>query len=330
MDTRKIGRSGLRVAPLGMGCWAIGGPFRYLDIEAGWGATDDAESLRAIDAALAAGINFFDTAAAYGTGHSETLLGRALAGRRASAVIATKFGFQIDGDARHVGRFVDRSRIVATAREACEESLRRLQTDVIDLFQLHDGEMPLALVDDLLAVLEGLVAAGKIRSYGWSTDSVEAARAFASGPHCAAIQHDLNVVLDAPQMLALCAELDLASVNRTPLARGALTGKYTAASVFAGDDVRNDPWAQAHILRPAYESLEALRDILTSGGRTLAQGALAWIWARSGVAIPIPGMRTPRQVEENAGALALGPLTVAQLREIEALLGRPDSAATST
>ncbi len=328
MDTRRIGRSGIQVAPLGMGCWAIGGPFRYLDIEAGWGAADDAESLCAIDAALAAGITLFDTAAAYGTGHSETLLGRALAGRRASAVIATKFGFQIDPSARHVGRFVDRSQIVATAREACEQSLRRLNTDVIDLFQLHDGEMPLELVDDLLAVLEALVAAGKIRAYGWSTDSVEAARAFAAGPHCAAIQHDLNVVLDAPRMLALCAELDLASVNRTPLARGALTGKYTPASIFPVDDVRNDPWAQANILRPAYDHLEALRAILTSGGRTLSQGALAWIWARSGVAIPIPGMRTARQVEENAGALTLGPLTPAQLREIDALLGRMDPAAT--
>ncbi len=327
MDTRRLGRSGIEVSPLGMGCWAIGGPFRYLDIEAGWGEADDAESLRAIHHALASGITFFDTAAAYGTGHSETILGRALTGRRDEAVIATKFGFLIDPAGRHVGRYPDRAQIVANARAECEGSLRRLDTDVIDLFQLHDGEMPVALVPDLLAVLEDLVAAGKIRSYGWSTDSVASARAFAAGPHCAAIQHDLNVVLDAPEMLALCASLDLASVNRTPLARGALTGKYTRDTVFAANDVRTDPWARDHILRPAFDRLEPLRGLLTSGGRTLAQGALAWIWARSGVAVPIPGMRTVRQVEENAAAMTLGPLSNETLRQIDALLGRPVEAA---
>lgn len=323
MQNRRLGRSAIAVPPLGMGCWAIGGPFTYEAIQAGWGEVDDAESALAIERALESGITLFDTAAAYGTGHSERVLGRTLGARRSGVVIATKFGFAIDETKRHVAHHPDRRQIVANARADCEASLRRLGTDVIDLFQLHDGSLPLEWVPELLAVLEDLVAEGKIRTYGWSTDSPEGARAFATGAHCVAIQHDLNVVLDAPEMLRVCAELNLASVNRTPLARGALTGKYTRDTVFAANDVRNDPWAIDNILRPAFDQLEALREILTSDGRTLAQGALAWIWARSPVTIPIPGIRTVRQLEENAGALALGPLTAGQLGQIDAILKRP-------
>lgn len=322
MENRRLGRSGVSVPPLGMGCWAIGGPFTYENIQAGWGEVDDAESIRALQRALESGITFFDTAAAYGTGHSEQILGRALGSRRSEIVIATKFGFAVDTAARHIAHHADRRRIVTDARADCEASLRRLGTDVIDLLQLHDGSLPLELVPDMLVVLEDLVAAGKIRSYGWSTDSPEGARAFAAGPHCVAIQHDLNVVLDAAAMLTVCEQQGLASVNRTPLARGALTGKYTRDTVFAANDVRNDPWAVDHILRPAFDQLEALRAILTSNGRTLAQGALAWIWARSPVTVPIPGIRTVGQLEENAAALQFGPLTPAQMAEIDHVLGR--------
>jgi aryl-alcohol dehydrogenase-like predicted oxidoreductase len=123
-------------------------------------------------------------------------------------------------------------------------------------------------------------------------------------------------------MLAVCEQNHMASLNRTPLARGALTGKYTRSTIFSADDVRSDNWARQHILLPAFDRLDALRDILTSGGRTLAQGALAWIWARSPNTIPIPGMRTEAQVEENVGALRFGPLTDDQMCEIDALIYR--------
>jgi aryl-alcohol dehydrogenase-like predicted oxidoreductase len=137
-----------------------------------------------------------------------------------------------------------------------------------------------------------------------------------------AIQHDLNVVLDAPEMLALCEELNLASVNRSALARGALSGKYTKESTFPQNDVRNDPWSRDHFFTPTLSQLESIREILTSNGRSLVQGALAWIWARSEKTIPIPGFKTVAQVEENAKAMDFGPLTAEQMKEIDRLLGR--------
>ena len=163
---------------------------------------------------------------------------------------------------------------------------------------------------------------GKIRAYGWSTDDPQLAQIFAQGEHCAAIQHDLNVIMDAPEMLALCEREKLASVNRSPLARGALTGKYSKNSLFAENDVRTDDWSSEHFFRPTLEKLEALRSILTSNGRTLAQGALAWVLTRSQSAIPIPGIRTVKQAEENARAMQIGLLSPDQMQEIEKLLGR--------
>jgi aryl-alcohol dehydrogenase-like predicted oxidoreductase len=323
MNHRRLGRSGLEVSPLGMGCWAIGGVWQFLDIQAGWGEVDDAESIRAVQHALDSGINFFDTAANYGTGHSERILGKALAGRRDKAVIATKFGFVVDEAGKIVRRHATPEDVIANVRAECEASLRRLGIETIDLYQLHVWDYPLEPAVRLREVLEDLVREGKIRYYGWSTDSVEAAYVFAEGEHCVAIQHDLNVVLDAPEMLALCQQRDLASVNRTPLARGALTGKYSKDTVFAANDVRTDVWAREHILLPAFEHLDALREILTSGGRTLAQGALGWIWARSPVTVPIPGIRTLAQVDDNAGAMAFGPLSADQMRQIDELLERP-------
>jgi len=205
---------------------------------------------------------------------------------------------------------------------ACERSLRHLRTDSIDLYQLHVWDYPLELAVDVCEALEKLVREGKIRAYGCSTDSVDLARIFAEGEHCAAIQHDLNVMMDAPEMLALCKQENLASVNRSPLARGALTGKYRRETMFAENDVRSDPWSKDRFFAPTIDKLDALREILTSEGRTLAQGALAWIWARSEKTLPIPGFRTVAQVEENAGAMAFGPLKAQQMQQIETILER--------
>jgi aryl-alcohol dehydrogenase-like predicted oxidoreductase len=317
---RKLGRSDIEVSALGFGCWAIGGPFTYLDIQAGWGETDDAESVRAIHRALDLGVNFFDTAANYGAGHSERVLARALAGRRGAAVIATKFGHKVDVARKHVAAHDDPRHVLAELRAVCERSLRDLGTEYIDLYQLHVGDYPVDMAVAVREQLEALVSEGKIRYYGWSTDSVERARVFADGKHCVAVQHDMNIVLRADAMIALCEREGLASLNRTPLARGALTGKYTRDTQFVFNDVRNDPWAREHVLLPAFQHLDALREVLTSNGRTLTQGALAWLWARSPNTIPIPGMRTVAQVEENAGALRFGPLADAQMRQVDALL----------
>ena len=320
MSQRTLGRSGINVSPMGLGCWAIGGPWKWLDGEGGWGDIDDNESVRAIHAALDLGINFFDTAANYGTGHSERVLARALEGRREKAVIATKFGFNVDEANKQV-TFRKDDHLLHVRRE-CEDSLRRLNSDVIDLYQLHVWDYPIEKVPAMLDVLEGLVKDGKIRYYGWSTDSVEGAREFAKGKHCVSIQHDLNVILDTPDMLTTCEELNLASVNRSPLARGALSGKYSQGATFPQNDVRNDSWSKDHFFAPTLDQLEKIRAILTSNGRTLVQGALAWIWARSEKTVPIPGFKTVAQVEENAKAMQFGPLTKEQVKEIDILLGR--------
>lgn len=325
MQTTTLGRSGLEVSAIGLGCWAIGGPFWLDGKPVGWGDVDDEESVRAIQRALELGATFFDTANVYGTGHSEEVLGRALAGRRDEVVIATKFGRTFDESTR---RITGSDASSATIRPACEASLRRLGTDRIDLYQLHLGDYDPGAAAEVRDVLEDLVSDGLIRAYGWSTDDPERARVFAEGPHCAAVQHELNVLRDAGPMLALCDAEGLASVNRTPLAMGLLTGKFDGASRLPGDDIRGDPppWMKYfRDGRPAQEWLErlaAVREILTSGGRTLAAGALAWILARSPRTIPIPGFRTVAQVEQNLGALRHGPLTSGQMREIDGLLGR--------
>jgi aryl-alcohol dehydrogenase-like predicted oxidoreductase len=320
---RALGNSGINVDAIGMGCWAIGGVWTWMSQPGGWGEVDDAESVRAIRRALELGVRLFDTAAAYGTGHSETILGQALGKRRGEAVIATKFGWQVNVTNKHAGGYSDSRMIVQNVREECQHSLTRLNTDYIDLYQLHVGDFPLELLPDLVGELERLVADGMIRAYGWSTDDPQRVAVIAEAPHCVAIQHDLNVVVDAPEILELCEHKNLASLNRTPLARGALTGKYTRQTQFAANDVRTDDWSKERFFDPTYDKLEAIREILCSGGRSLTQGALAWIWGRSPQTIPIPGFRTVQQVEENVKALEFGPLSQEQMAQIQEIVTRP-------
>jgi aryl-alcohol dehydrogenase-like predicted oxidoreductase len=324
--SRVLGRSGIKVSPLGLGCWAIGGPFWSDDTPLGWGEVDDAESTRAVHAALAHGINFFDTANVYGAGHSERVLGAALAGRRTQVVIATKFNAVFNETSRQV---TGSDATPEGIRRACEDSLRRLNTDIIDLYQFHDNGFPAEKALPVREALEELVKAGKIRTYGWSTDFPDRAAFFAQGASCTAIQLQLNVLDDNPAVIAVCEEHNLAAINRGPLAMGLLTSKYNAETKPSSDDVRGEKspeWMKYFANgRPSPEWLgkrDAVREILTSGGRTVAQGALAWLWARSPQTIPIPGFRTVRQVEENAGAIELGALTPIQMQEIAGLLGR--------
>lgn len=325
---RSLGRSGIKVSAVGMGCWAIGGPFRRTQdgeqfAPMGWGAVDDAESIRAIHQAIDLGVNFFDTANNYGAGHSEEVLGQALQGKRAQVVIATKFGSVFDAATRtHFDQDDDFEITPAFIREACDASLRRLQTDVIDLYQFHWGVYDAERALTVRATLEELVQAGKIRWYGWSTDRPDLAAIFAEGAHCTAVQHRLNVLTDAPEMLTVCANQKLASINKQPLNAGLLTGKFNAESTFPDDDLRHDTDFSSGRLRARLQQIEELRAVLTSNGRSMAQGALAWIWARSDIAIPIPGFKNARQVADNAGAMAYGPLTEAQMRQIDEILGR--------
>ena len=171
MLTRVLGRSGIEVSAMGMGCWAIGGPWTIDNgvdepFAAGWGEVDDAESVRAIHAAMDLGVTLFDTAANYGAGHSERVLGKALTGRRDHALIATKFGYVIDEERRCVEQ--DDAAVVANLRQDCENSLRRLNTDYIDLYQTHRPALDVPL-DETLGALTDLVRQGKVRYIGSST-----------------------------------------------------------------------------------------------------------------------------------------------------------------
>jgi aryl-alcohol dehydrogenase-like predicted oxidoreductase len=321
---RTLGRSGIEISALGMGCWAIGGPFWRGEIPVGWGQVDDAESTRAIHAALAHGVTFFDTANVYGAGHSERVLGAALGSRRRDVVIATKFNAVFDETTKQV---TGSDTTPAGIKRACEASLKRLGTDYIDLLQFHENGFPADQAVPVRDTLEKLVAEGKIRAYGWSTDFADRAAVFAQGPKCAAIQMQLNVLDDNPEVVALCERENLAAINRGPLAMGLLTGKYNAQTQPSIDDVRGaqgPDWMKYFKdgkPSPAWlAKAEAVRQVLTSGGRTVAQGAIAWLWARSPKTIPIPGFRTVAQVTDNAGALAKGPLTAAQMTEIARLL----------
>ena len=316
--TCALGRCGIEVSRVGLGCWAIGGDE--------WPNIDDAESIRAIHAGLDAGVNFIDTADRYGFGHSERQIATAIAGRRDKIVIATKFSIAFDADARQVTGMKASAEYI---RKACEDSLSRLKTDFIDLYQFHWNDFPANQANEILEVLEELVDAGKIRTYGWSTDFPDRAEAFAEGKNCTAIQAEFNVLNDNAAVLAVCEKFDLALINRGPLAMGLLSGKYTPTSQLPDDDVRgptSPPWVKYFKDgRPNpewFKKTEAVSEILKSKGRTLAQGALAWLWARSEKCIPIPGFRNTSQVLQNADAMSFGPLTDEQVQEIDQILER--------
>ena len=323
---RILGRSGIEISAMGMGCWAIGGPFWGGETPLGWGKVDDDESIRAIQTCIDLGVNFFDTANVYGAGHSEYVLGRAFTGRRDQVIIATKFGATFDEETKQA---TGGDASPAGIRAACEDSLRRLNTDYIDLYQFHFNDHPVSEAGDVRDTLDALVTEGKIRTYGWSTDFPDRARYFAAAHNCSAIQLQLNVISDNPEMIAVCEEFDLAAINRGPLAMGLLTGKYNPDTQLGADDVRgtkSPEWMQFfQDGKPTPEWMDkiaAIREILTSEGRTLAQGALAWLWGRSEKTIPIPGIRTTAQAEENCQAMQFGPLTPAQMKEIEQILGK--------
>lgn len=326
--TRTLGKSGIKVSALGLGCWAIGGPWNFLGSPAGWSAVDDNESIKAIHQALDMGVNFFDTAANYGCGHSERILGQALQGKRQRVVIATKFGYKVDEAAKEVytyGESEEESDAAAHVREDLENSLKRLQTDYVDVYLLHIWGLKINRALQVREVLEELVQEGKIRTYGWSTDRVDAVKTFSAPAHCGVVEQNLNIFDGDLDLLALCDEMNLASVNRGPLGMGILTGKFSETSSFKDDDVRKHAQWFGGLKngRPNKEWLDALaaiKEVLTSNGRTPAQGALAWIWAKSRRTIPIPGFKTVKQVEDNAGAMEFGPLTNEQLNEIDKLL----------
>lgn len=323
MLTRRLGKSDIEVSALGMGCWAIGGPWTWEQpgedpFPAGWGKVDDRESIRGIQAALDLGINFFDTAANYGAGHSEKILGQALSERRDQVVIATKFGHVVNEEQKVV--YKDDAQVLSNLRQDCENSLRRLGTDYIDVYQFHEPSYDPDLAPAVMEILEELVTEGKIRYYGWSTDLPDRAGIFANGEHCTAIQFALNINHDNPEMRSLCKDFDQGGINKSPLNKGILTGKFNADSDFPEDDIRHGLNFKEGLPAQRLKQVAELRDVLTSRGHTLAQAALAYIWALDERMVPIPGFKTVQQVEENSNAMQLGPLSGKQMEQIAEIL----------
>ncbi|NNC11439.1 aldo/keto reductase [Planctomonas sp. JC2975] len=314
---------------MGLGTWPLGGDMAAGDLKLGYSGIDESETIRALERGLEAGVTLVDTADAYGAGHAEHALRPVLAAHP-EVLIATKFGNVIDERTRQLtGVDVSPEHV----RSAAEASLARLGRDRIDLFQLHTPDITAAQADDVLAALEELVDAGSIAWYGVSTDDPALAQPFVAGDHCTAMQIELNVLDDNSAMLELCEKADLGVLCRSPLAMGLLGGKYSADRPVAGaDDVRTHQpewlkWFVKGTPSPEYlVALDAVRDALTSDGRSLVQGALAWIWARSDRAVPIPGFRNAGQVNDLVGAAEFGPLSPEAFDRIEQTLRGADAA----
>jgi aryl-alcohol dehydrogenase-like predicted oxidoreductase len=288
METRRIGA--LEVSVVGLGCNNFGPRI------------DSDQTAAVVHAALDAGINFFDTADVYGKGQSEEYLGRALAGRRAEVVVATKFGKPMD-DVRRGAR-------PEYIRQAAEESLRRLNTHYIDLYQLHepDPEVPIA---ETLGALQELVQAGKVREIGCSNFSPaqlrEAGAAATSGKTArfVSVQNEYSLLHREPEaeMLAECERLGVAFIPYFPLASGLLTGKYHRGEAApAGSRLaQNERYAEL-LTDQNLTRVEALRDFARSRQHTLLELAFSWLLARPAVASVIAGATRPEQVRSNAAA----------------------------
>ena len=313
-----------KIPALGLGCWAIGGVFSSGDAPVGWGKVDDAESIRAIHRAVELGIRFFDTAQAYGAGHSEEILGQALSAYP-EVFVGTKVGLAIDPARKQlIGPDYSREAIVSSI----DASLKRLRRERIDLVHLHLNSLPIAEAADVFDTLDVLRAKGTVNVMGWSTDYPDRAAAFAEREGFVSVQHAMNVFFRADALVPVIERYGLLSINRSPLAMGLLSGKYGKDSVIGPEDVRGvsaqwlDYFKDGRVA-PAYaQRLDIVRDLLQSDGRTLVQGALAWLWAHTPNSLPIPGFRTEAQVSELAGALEKGPLSALAMNEIERVIAR--------
>ncbi len=314
----------MTIPRLGMGCWAIGGHFWFGDQPLGWGDVDDAESIAAVRRAVELGIRCFDTADVYGCGHSEKVLAEALSPFSETILVSTKIGNRFDESSRQMSGTVDDA---AGVRGAVDASLRRLRRDRLDLVFFHVNEHPLDASEVIFDTLQELRREGKVAAFGWSTDDPVRMERFAALDGLTCVQHNMNLFVPASDVPPLLEKCDLFAMARQPLAMGLLSGKFgPGRHDFQSSDIRaSGPEWQTYFHggvpdRQKLDAIEAIRELLTADGRTVAQGALAWIWAKSPRIIPIPGFRTLAQVEDNAGALEKGPLSSAAVEEIDRLV----------
>lgn len=300
MESRKI--DSLDVSTVGLGCNNFGGRLDY------------DRTLAVVDEALEAGINFFDTADIYGGTQSEEFLGRALAGRRDKVILATKFGMKVDEQRQ--GAKPD------YVRQACEDSLRRLRTDTIDLYQLHqpDASTPIA---DTLAALEGLVRSGKVRTIGCSNFSAdqlrEAETAAGTGAKFVSVQNEYSLLHrdPEPEVLAECERQGLAFLPFFPLSSGMLTGKYRKGQPLP-ENTRLTKGSTRFLNDRNLEVAEALLAFAESRGHSLLELAFSWLLSHRPVASVIAGATRPEQVRENVAAAGWR-LNAADLAEVDRL-----------
>ena len=307
IEKRVLGKSGIEVTKLGLGLWAIGGDE--------WGEVEDRESLDVISAALDMGINFFDTADVYGTGHSEELLGKAMQGRRDKFIVATKIGWLgFDGE-NVVSAYDTVEKLIA----GVESNLKRLDTDYVDVIQSHiDFRDP--TMEVFIEGFQKLQAQGKVRAYGVSTSNFEYLQAFNADNQASTLQIDYSILNRTPEaeIFPYTIEKDLGVLVRGPLAMGILTGKFSKDTEFGEGDFRqrwidNEDEYQVFLNDLAkVEKLKALTD-----GRSLAQMAIQFVMAHPAVTVAIPGAKRVSQLEENLKAALLPDLTAEELQLID-------------
>lgn len=296
MQYRMLGRTGLRVSEIGFGAWAIGGGFEIAGAGIGYGPTDDAVSLRAISRALDLGVNLIDTADAYGAGHSEDLIGRALEGKWDQCFIATKVGNE-RRDPEPGRKNFNRDYIIG----ACERSLKRLRKDVIDLYQLHNPPPDIGRGDEVFETLGVLKAHGKIRFFGVSITTPEEGIDYVKRGVADCLQVYYNVMTREAEreLFPLCVERGIGTLIRAPLKSGILAAKFTTETEFPPTDHRRN-WLKGDLLARAVKEANAVRAIVAP--MSPAEASLRFILNQRAVSTIIVGGKTPEQVQRNCVA----------------------------
>ncbi len=292
MNTRQLGTDGPWLTEIGLGAWAIGGPWQW-----GWGAQEDEQSILTIHRALELGINWIDTAAVYGLGHSEEVVGRAIAGRREEVFIATKCGLVWDDR----GRVRNNLRPESIMREA-ENSLRRLNVEVIDLYQIHWPD-PNTPVEESWGALVRLQEKGLVRYIGVSNFDVPLLEKCEAIHHVNSLQPPYSLLRREVEVeiLPWCRSHGVGVVAYSPMHSGLLTGKFDLSRLAPDDWRRKSPDFQEPQLSKNLAFVEALRPIAEKYGKTVGQLAIAWVLNHPAVTSAIVGARRPEQVEEIVG-----------------------------
>lgn len=298
MQYRILGRTGIRVSEIGFGAWAIGGTAEASGMPLGWGHSSDDESLAAIRRARELGVNFFDTSDSYGFGRSESLLGIVLSRHRKEVVIATKAGVVRSSTGQLRKDFSRKHMFLAV-----DGSLKRLRSDYIDLYQLHNPTLDDLRRGEVQEVMEQLQDSGKIRFWGVSISTIEEGLEIVKHGWGNALQVLYNVLNQAPadELLPMAKERGFGVIARVPLASGLLTGKYREGAVFAADDIRQNFLTQRRMAEVT-QRVDEVKSIIGGAARSIAEGALRFVLASDAVSTAIPGARNVRQIEANASA----------------------------